>query len=123
MKPNSYKNKKTNKKQANKAKQHRKTQKGGSWWPFSGDSTATTQLTIYDKTIEKYKRQISELKSAEKVLEEKIAKIEIAKQSDQSISQENAKIQNLTEQKNKALKDTSDYSFSGFLSKLNFFSK
>jgi seryl-tRNA synthetase len=95
-----------------------KTKKGGTWWPFSKDITATSQTTYYDKYIDKYKAQIDGLKKAIKVLDEKIAKVEIAKQSDQSISQEKAKIENLTKQKNEALVGTNTTGITSWFSGL-----
>ena len=96
----------------NKIKKNRKTyskkrrtvkKTGGDWFSLFSDNSNDTE-TIYDKYIAKYKKQISDLNVAIKALQDKIAKMEIAKQSDATIKNENKKLAELTRQKNDALK-------------------
>lgn len=76
---------------------------GGDWWSSLFSNNQSEPVSIYDKMIDKYKKQISDLNGAIKVLEDKIAKVEIAKQSDINIKTENAKLAELNKQKSEAL--------------------
>lgn len=96
----------------NKTKKSNKIKnvKGGGWWPFSENS----DITVYDKYIEKYKKQIADLQKAIKTLQDKIDKMETAKASTVSIGAEKAKIEKLTQEKNEAVKSANSGWFSGF---------
>ena len=85
---------------------------GGGWWPnFSAPILVTGSQNTYEAMIEKYKNQIADLKAAEDVLQKKIEKLVVAKQSDTSIENERKKIDDLKTQKNKALADASSDSW------------
>jgi hypothetical protein len=85
--------------------------KGGGWWPFSNTQLVQGSQTSYDKSIEKWTKQIADLNAAIKILENKINKMQIAKQTDASIANERSKINQLNEQRNKALDDASSGNF------------
>jgi hypothetical protein len=82
---------------------------GGSWWPFNNDTNG--EPTVYDKYIEKYKKQIVDLQLAIKSLEDKISKMEIAKESETNIKAENVKLSQLNKTKNEAMKSATDNSW------------
>jgi ATP-dependent protease HslVU (ClpYQ) ATPase subunit len=104
------KNKQNNKKKNFK---NRSLKKGGNWWSFF--SNTPNSETVYDKYISKYQKQINDLNLAIKVLENKIEKMKIAKQSDLNIQNEKEKLIELNKEKNNALNSaTNDGWFSKF---------
>lgn len=93
----------TKRSKSTRKKSTKNKKRGGDWSSLFSNNQYQPD-SVYDKYIFKYKTQINDLNIAIKLLQDKIAKIEIAKQSDLNIKVESSKLADLNKQKNDALK-------------------